>query len=114
MKNLLSILSLVVIFFVTTSVIAQDSEDKQEKEQKQIKNEAKTATMTQTKEQNQIKNETKAATKTQTKGQHRVGFIDEDGDGVNDNTGMDKDDDGITFGDRTMIPRAWVKKIQKI
>ena len=26
----------------------------------------------------------------------------------------DKDEDGITFGDRTMIPRAWVKKIQKI
>jgi len=26
----------------------------------------------------------------------------------------DKDDDGITFGDRTMIPRAWVRKIQKI
>ena len=26
----------------------------------------------------------------------------------------DKDDDGITFGDRTMIPRAWVKKIQMI
>jgi len=26
----------------------------------------------------------------------------------------DKDDDGITFGDRTMIPRAWVRKIQKL
>jgi hypothetical protein len=26
----------------------------------------------------------------------------------------DKDDDGITFGDRTMIPRQWVKKIQKL
>ena len=26
----------------------------------------------------------------------------------------DQDDDGITFGDRTMIPRAWVKRIQKI
>ena len=26
----------------------------------------------------------------------------------------DKDDDGITFGERTMIPRAWVKKIQKL
>ena len=26
----------------------------------------------------------------------------------------DKDDDGITFGDRTMIPRQWVKKIQKV
>jgi len=26
----------------------------------------------------------------------------------------DKDDDGITFGDRTMIPRHWVKKIQKL
>jgi len=26
----------------------------------------------------------------------------------------DKDEDGITFGDRTMIPRTWVKKIQKI
>ena len=26
----------------------------------------------------------------------------------------DKDDDGITFGARTMIPRAWVKKIQKL
>ena len=26
----------------------------------------------------------------------------------------DKDEDGITFGDRTMIPRAWIRKIQKI
>ena len=26
----------------------------------------------------------------------------------------DKDDDGITFGDRTMIPRQWVKKILKL
>ena len=26
----------------------------------------------------------------------------------------DKDDDGFSFGDRTMIPRAWVKKIQKL
>ena len=26
----------------------------------------------------------------------------------------DKDEDGITFGGRTMIPRHWVKKIQKI
>ena len=26
----------------------------------------------------------------------------------------DKDEDGYVFGDRTMIPRAWVKKIQKI
>ena len=26
----------------------------------------------------------------------------------------DKDEDGITFGDRTMIPRHWVKKIQRL
>ena len=26
----------------------------------------------------------------------------------------DKDEDGFTFGDRTMIPRGWIKKIQKI
>ena len=26
----------------------------------------------------------------------------------------DKDEDGYVFGDRTMIPRAWVKKILKI
>ena len=26
----------------------------------------------------------------------------------------DKDEDGITFGDRTMIPRAWIRKIQKL
>ena len=26
----------------------------------------------------------------------------------------DKDEDGYVFGDRTMIPRAWVKKIQKL
>ena len=26
----------------------------------------------------------------------------------------DKDEDGFSFGDRTMIPRDWVKKIQKI
>ncbi len=26
----------------------------------------------------------------------------------------DKDDDGITFGDRTMIPLPWVKKVTKL
>ena len=26
----------------------------------------------------------------------------------------DKDEDGYTFGDRTMIPRSWVKKIIKL
>ena len=26
----------------------------------------------------------------------------------------DKDEDGITFGDRTMIPRRWVKKMTKL
>ena len=26
----------------------------------------------------------------------------------------DRDEDGFSFGDRTMIPRAWVKRIQKI
>ena len=26
----------------------------------------------------------------------------------------DRDDDGISFGDTTMIPLAWVKRIQKI
>ena len=26
----------------------------------------------------------------------------------------DKDEDGYTFGDRTMIPRKWVKKIIKL
>ena len=26
----------------------------------------------------------------------------------------DKDEDGITFGDRTMIPRHWVKKIIRL
>jgi hypothetical protein len=26
----------------------------------------------------------------------------------------DKDENGITFGDRTMIPRQWVKKITKV
>ena len=26
----------------------------------------------------------------------------------------DKDENGITFGDRTMIPRSWVKKMTKI
>ena len=26
----------------------------------------------------------------------------------------DKDEDGINFGDRTMIPRQWVRKIQKL
>ena len=26
----------------------------------------------------------------------------------------DKDEDGFTFGDRTMIPRQWVKKITRL
>ena len=37
-----------------------------------------------------------------------------DKDSVKIFASYDKDEDGITFGDRTMIPRAWVKKIQKI
>tara|TARA_A100001201_G_scaffold24661_1_gene27922 strand:+ start:2992 stop:3285 length:294 start_codon:yes stop_codon:yes gene_type:complete len=26
----------------------------------------------------------------------------------------DKDENGITFGDRTMIPRSWIKKMTKL
>ena len=33
---------------------------------------------------------------------------------VNEGWLYSKDDNEITFGDRTMIPRAWVKKIQKL
>ena len=29
-------------------------------------------------------------------------------------TDKELDDDGITFGDRTMIPRQWVKKMTKL
>ena len=35
-----------------------------------------------------------------------------DKNSVNLFASYDKDDEGITFGDRTMIPRPWVKKIQ--
>ena len=45
----------------------------------------------------------------------RVGCTEKkDKDSIKLFASYDKDDDGFTFGDRTMIPRAWVKKIQKI
>ena len=37
-----------------------------------------------------------------------------DSDSIKLFASYDKDSDEISFGDRTMIPRAWVKKIQKI
>ena len=37
-----------------------------------------------------------------------------DKDSVKIFASYDKDDDGITFGDRTMIPTPWVKKVTKL
>ena len=42
------------------------------------------------------------------------GLYSKDKESVKRFASYDKDEDGITFGDRTMIPRQWVKKIQKI
>ena len=97
MKNLLSILGFVTLFIVTTNICAQETDIEQKKEQNQYKEQTKTATMIQAKEQNQIKNQTETATKVQTVGQYRTKFIDEDGDGINDNA-MDHDGDGIPNG----------------
>jgi len=97
MKKFFQILSLVTFFIVATNVCAQETDNEQKKEQNQYKEQTKTATMIQLKEQNQIKNQTNTASKVQSMEQHRIGFIDEDGDGLNDNA-MDDDGDGIPNG----------------
>ena len=43
-----------------------------------------------------------------------LGFIDDDENGFVEGTLIDKDEDGITFGDRIMIPRSCVMKMTKI
>ena len=103
MKNLLSILSLVAIFFVASTGFAQDPTQEQEKEQNQTKTAVKTQTKAQNSEQEQEKpqyqnrNRVKTAVKNQAKGQAGKGFIDENGDGYNDNA-PDHDGDGIPNG----------------
>ena len=44
----------------------------------------------------------------------RIGCIQKTKDYVKIFASYDKDDDGFTFGDRTMIPRPWVKKITRL
>lgn len=78
MKNLLITLSLAV-FFLTGSLFAQDS--------LQVQN----------KKQYRYKNQTKTATQVQPQNQHSAGFVDENGDGYNDNA-PDHDGDGIPNG----------------
>lgn len=78
MKHLLITLSLTVLF-LTANLFAQDS------------------SRTQTKNQNTYKHQTKTAVKVQTKGTHGIGFVDENGDGYNDNA-RDDDGDGIPNG----------------
>ena len=93
MKNLLLTLSLVAIFSAATTASAQDVVEDKNKEQNKYR--TQNAIKTQAKEQDQ--NKTKTSMKTQTKGQHGVGFVDEDGDGYNDNA-PDHDGDGIPNG----------------
>ena len=42
------------------------------------------------------------------------GLYEKTKDYVKSFASYDKDDEGITFGDRTMIPRPWVKKITRL
>jgi hypothetical protein len=97
MKILLSILSFVTLFIVTTNICAQETDNEPKKEQNQYREQSKAATMIQTKEQNQVKNQTKTEIKVQTMEQHRVNFVDVDGDGINDNA-LDNDSEGIPNG----------------
>lgn len=76
------ILSIAMVFFAA-NLFAQDS--------------TRTKAQTKTQEGNTYKKQVKTATKTQTKGQHGVGFVDENGDGYNDNA-PDHDGDGIPNG----------------
>ena len=78
MKSLLSILSVLVFFFIS-NVFAQDSLQIQNKNQYRIKNQTKTANQNQPRTQNKMK------------------FVDENGDGYNDNA-PDQDGDGIPNG----------------
>jgi hypothetical protein len=78
MKHLFSILFIVVVFFIG-NLFAQDSTQSKVQKGKTYKKQVKTAT------------------KSQTKGQHGVGFVDENGDGYNDNA-PDHDGDGIPNG----------------
>lgn len=78
MKNLLLILTLAFVF-MAGNLFAQDSLVIQQKNQYQ----------------HQYKHQTKTAT--QVKGHNGVGFVDEDGDGYNDNA-PDADGDGIPNG----------------
>jgi hypothetical protein len=78
MKSLFSVLSVLAIF-LASNLYAQDSSQDPSKEQYRNKNRTKTAT------QNQPKN------------QNKTGFVDENGDGYNDNA-PDHDGDGIPNG----------------
>lgn len=104
MKNFLSILGLVILFIITTNIFAQETDKEHKKEQNQVKEQTKAATMIQTKEQNQVKNQTKTEIKVQTMGQHRVNFVDDDGDGINDNA-LNDCRDGIPNGKDTDFNR---------
>ena len=78
MKDLMMIFSLVAVF-LTSSLFAQETLAEENKKQ------------------NRYNNQTKQANKIQTKGQHGTGFVDENGDGYNDNA-PDQDGDGIPNG----------------
>jgi hypothetical protein len=78
MKHLMIIFSLVAVF-LTGGLFAQESLA-EEKEK-----------------QSRYNNQTKNANQVQTKGQHGSGFVDENGDGYNDNA-PDEDGDGIPNG----------------
>lgn len=80
MKNLLSILTLAIVF-MAGNLFAQDSLVIQEKNQNQ----------------HQWQHQNKTNTATQVKGHYGVGFVDLNGDGYNDNA-PDADGDGIPNG----------------
>lgn len=91
MKNLLSTLTvLMVMLFAFTTVYSQDSL----KVKNQKKNQEKKLKQEQVKTETKNKGEEPAI---QTKVKHGSGFVDEDGDGFNDNA-PDHDFDGIPNG----------------
>jgi hypothetical protein len=83
-----------------TKTQLQSQDQNQVKNQEQIKAQGDPQSQLQNQNQNQLKQQNKNQTKTQTKVQNQIhggGFVDIDGDGINDNA-IDSDGDGIPNG----------------
>lgn len=79
---------------------SQSKDQNQIQNQEQIKSQGNSQSQLQNQNQNQLKEQNKNQVKTQTKEQNKVhgkGFVDNDGDGINDYA-VDSDGDGIPNG----------------